>query len=177
MRTGLEKARAFVRALLVGRSAPALSAQQPETSFSQSSAYHKPRRKIKKVYIHCSASDNPAHDDIKVIRQWHLDRGFNDVGYHFFIKNNGEIEPGRDLEKIPAAQKGHNTGSVAICLHGLNKFNGVQFRALEKLCKEIDRAHGGAVTFHGHCEVSAKDCPVFDYKTLLALDYRGKLGV
>ena len=45
-------------------------------------------REVDRVFLHCSASPNPAHDDINVIRDWHLERGWNDVGYHFFIKGN-----------------------------------------------------------------------------------------
>ncbi len=132
----------------------------------------KPKRTIKKVYIHCSASDVPAHDNIETIRKWHLERGFNDVGYHYFITKNGTIEHGRPIQEIPAAQKGNNTGSIAICLSGLNKpkFTQDQFKSLNKLCHQINNAYNRKITFHGHCEVSDKECPVFDYKQVLDLD-------
>lgn len=136
---------------------------------------HQVPRRIDKVYIHCSASDNPLHDDIAIIRGWHLERGFVDVGYHFFIRRNGTVQAGRALEKIPAAQDGHNAGSIAICLHGLekSKFSKEQFRALTALCDEIQEVYP-YVTFHGHCEVSRKTCPVFDYRQVLALDKNGR---
>ena len=31
------------------------------------------------------------------------------------------------------------------------------------------------VTFHGHCEVAAKACPVFPYKAVLGLDAHGEM--
>jgi len=138
----------------------------------------KPDRTVKTVYIHCSASDRPEHDDVSVIRSWHMAKGWNDVGYHFFIKKNGQVQPGRDLEKVPAAQEGHNTGSIAICCHGLEKakFTDQQYAALYNLCHEINEAYEGSVTFHGHCEVSPKSCPVFDYKNILQLDSHGYMG-
>ena len=81
----------------------------------------KPKREVSKVFLHCSASSRPEHGDIEVIRQWHKQRGWSDVGYHYFIPFEGDIQSGRSIEKIPSAQKGHNTGSSASCVHGLKK--------------------------------------------------------
>jgi N-acetylmuramoyl-L-alanine amidase len=128
----------------------------------------KPERAVDKVFIHCSASDNPAHDNVETIRSWHKQRGFNDIGYHFYINKQGVVLKGRAMEKIPAAQAGHNKGSVAICLGGLNHFSQEQFFSLKKLCAEIKKLLPH-VTFHGHCEVSNKTCPNFDYKKILGL--------
>lgn len=132
------------------------------------------KRQINKVYIHCSASDNPNHDNIETITQWHLGRGFNTIGYHFFINKNGDIYKGRDLEKIPASQQGHNTGSLAICLSGLNNFTEKQFTSLQKLCLFVNDNMRN-ITYHGHCEVSNKTCPNFDYKKILNIDEKGFL--
>jgi len=137
----------------------------------------KPKRKVDRVYLHCSASPRPEHGDVSVIREWHKARGWNDIGYHYFIPFDGELQKGRSLEKSPAAQKGNNTKTIAICLHGLHKPNFTlnQFDTLQKLCKQIDIKYLGDVTFHGHCEVSLKTCPVFDYKAVLDLDSIGRL--
>ena len=137
----------------------------------------KPNREVNKVFLHCSASARPAHGDVEVIRQWHKQRGWSDIGYHYFIPFEGDIQVGRNIEKTPSAQKGHNTGSIAICLHGLTKDNFTlnQFESLQKLCKDINDAYGGRITFHGHCEVSSKACPVFDYKVVLGLNSNGNM--
>lgn len=140
-------------------------------------AFEKPERDVERVFLHCSASDRPAHDDVAVMREWHLARGWSDVGYHFFIKKDGEVQDGRGLEVTPAAQAGHNAGTIAICLHGLavENFTGAQYRGLAELCNEIHRAYDGMVTFHGHCEVSSKACPVFPYREVLGLDAHGNM--
>jgi peptidoglycan hydrolase-like protein with peptidoglycan-binding domain len=44
---------------------------------------------------------------------------------------------------------------------------------VRQLCREIDEAYDGQVTFHGHCEVSSKSCPVFAYREVLGLDASG----
>ncbi len=135
--------------------------------------FRKPQRKVNRVFIHCSASDNPDHDDISVIEKWHKERRFAGVGYHYFITKNGDVQIGRELERSPAAQRGHNKGTIAICLHGLKDFTEDQFDALAELCSRIDAAYRHDITFHGHCEVSSKTCPVFDYKFVLDLTDRG----
>lgn len=134
-------------------------------------------RRVDRVFIHCSASDNPAHDDVSVIRSWHVHgNGWADVGYHYFIKKDGTIQAGRPIDKIPAAQAPHNRYTIAICLHGLKKekFTTEQFSSLRALCNSINNTLD--VTFHGHCEVSDKLCPVFDYKTVLGLAGNGRMA-
>ena len=141
--------------------------------------YVRPKRKIDRIFIHCSASDVPEHDNIATIKKWHIARGFNDIGYHFFIHKNGKVSRGRDIEKTPASQKSHNVKTIAICLHGLHKdnFTQAQYDSLKSLCIEIDISHLNKVSFHGHCEVSKKACPVIDYKRILKLDRFGSLGL
>ncbi|GAD00159.1 peptidoglycan recognition protein family protein [Agarivorans albus] len=141
-------------------------------------SFKRPSRSVHSVFLHCSASDNAAHDNVKTMQSWHVKRGFSEIGYHFFISKNGDIHEGRSIEKVPAAQKGHNTGSIAICLHGLDvaKFTEAQFSSLKSLCSQIESSYGEKkIVFRGHCEVSAKTCPVFDYKKVLSLDENGKI--
>lgn len=139
--------------------------------------FQRPERPCFETFLHCSASSYPEHDDITVINQWHLDKGFSGVGYHFFIKFNGELQIGRTLEKQPAAQAGNNTGTIAICLHGLKAedFTQEQFETLKKLCNQINDAYNDSMVFRGHCEVDNRDCPVFNYQKVLNLDEHGKI--
>jgi N-acetylmuramoyl-L-alanine amidase len=140
-------------------------------------AYRAPDRAVHSVFLHCSASDSPAHDSVATMRAWHRERGWSDVGYHFFIRKSGLIEAGRPVSLTPAAQSGHNTGTLAICLHGLeeSRFTPSQFTALRALAARIEAAHGaGRLRWRGHREVSAKACPVFDYRAVLNLDANGR---
>lgn len=140
--------------------------------------FTKPDRQVDRVFLHCSASDRPEHDNVATMRDWHLARGWSDVGYHFFIRKDGTVEDGRSVEITPAAQGGNNTGTIAICLHGLaeENFTADQYRSAIDLCTEISTAYAGMVTIHGHCEVSAKACPVFPYKAVLGLDDHGEMA-
>lgn len=132
------------------------------------------------VFIHCSASDYSEHDSAKVIDNWHRARGFSEIGYHFFIRRDGEIQAGRSLEKMPAAQKGYNLNTVAICVHGLTKdrFKQEQKTALLALCLRLNNLKDNSLIFRGHCEVEkGKTCPVFDYKDWLKLDHHGRMRI
>jgi len=135
-----------------------------------------PKRGVKRVFLHCSASDNPLHDNPNTIESWHLQRGFKQIGYHFYINQRGDISQCRDLETIPAAQEGHNLGTIAICCGGLHDFSVAQMQVLKKLCLKINEAYGGQVTFHGHKEVNPnKTCPVYSYQKLLNLNKKGNI--
>ena len=48
----------------------------------------------------------------------HRHRGFNGVGYHFYIRKNGDIKNTRPLEKPGAHALGYNAHSIGICYEG-----------------------------------------------------------
>lgn len=140
--------------------------------------FTKSKRFVERVFLHCSASDDDHLTGaglVTEIRRWHKKRGWSDVGYHYLIDKAGVVLPGRPLARGPAAQKGHNTGTIAIMVHGLEKFPPNMLEQCRLLCAEINEAYEGRISFHGHCEVSAKSCPVFDYRGLLQLDRFGRM--
>ena len=137
--------------------------------------FEKPERAVDVVFLHCSAASRP-DIDAHEINRWHLDNGWAGIGYHYFMMTDGTLQYGRDIEIVPAAQSGYNTGSIAICLNGLevDDFTDAQLERLLEFCSEIDSAYNG-IRFRGHKEVAAKACPVFDYQKVLALDSDGMM--
>lgn len=132
-------------------------------------------RNIDKIVIHCSDSPQGRGDDVDTIRRWHKERGWSDIGYHYVIIEDGEIQVGRDLERSGAHAKGHNTGSIGICLIGRDSFTEEQFISLaglvlgmmEQFDIELDNVLG-------HYQVSSKTCPNFDiewFKNKYMLNY------
>ena len=144
-----------------------------------STLFRKPNRQVDRIFIHCTATENPSYNNVTRIREDHISRGWSDIGYHFLITKDGTIHEGRNLEQTPAAQRGHNRRSIAIVLAGLrkNKFTTAQYDALKAICIDINKSYSSKVSFHGHCEVASKACPVIDYKTILKLDEFGSLGL
>lgn len=116
-------------------------------------------RKIKYHIIHCSDSN---FGDVKEIRKWHLARGFKDVGYHFIIRQDGEIEMGRAIHEIGAHCKGYNTQSIGTCLIGKNNFTKAQFMALKKVHMMLKVFYKN-IKPKGHSEFNnQKTCPNFN---------------
>lgn len=150
------------------------------SKFPEYSRFIKPKRRVTRVFLHCSAHDGEETDNAATMNRWHKERGWHGIGYHFFIRFDGTIEHGRSITKTPSAQKWHNRGTIAICCHGgqdskPNAVTDAQFESLRRLCADIDEAYGGKITFHGHKEVAARGCPVYDYKSILGLDKNGYL--
>jgi len=126
-------------------------------------------RKISKIIIHCAATIEGMDFDAQDIRQWHLQRGFSDIGYHFVILLNGNIQHGRPVYKKGAHCKGYNKESIGVCyIGGLDKKKKPkdtrtyeQRIELDRLLQELKVDHPTA-TIHGHNEFSSKACPSFD---------------
>ena len=128
---------------------------------------------IKKIIIHCSDSDNPKHDQINVIRQWHKLAGWHDVGYHYFVRKNGEIQMGRPIYLKGAHTLHHNDDSIGICLSGRKAFTENQFKATAILIYDLFEVLGfGAnplwyeYVFPHNVFDKNKTCPNFDIKEL-----------
>jgi N-acetyl-anhydromuramyl-L-alanine amidase AmpD len=69
------------------------------------------------------------------------------------------------LERIPAAQRGYNSGSIAICLSGRKDFQKIQFKNLKRLIKDIEKAQRKKLKIRLHNEVNKdKTCPNFGLK-------------
>ena len=128
-------------------------------------------RKINKIIIHCSATPEGRDVKTETIRQWHLDRGWSDIGYHFVIELDGTVVPGRPLERAGAHVKGLNKNSIGICYVGGTDANMVakdtrntdQVIALRNLVEDLIWEYPES-TIHGHNEFSSKACPSFNVR-------------
>jgi N-acetylmuramoyl-L-alanine amidase len=121
-------------------------------------------RRITHHIIHCSDS---AHGDVATIRDWHKQRGFTDVGYHFIIRPDGEVEIGRHLPEIGAHCAGHNATSIGTCLIGKKTFTEPQFAALRRLHSSLRQLFPNLVAAPHNAFNASKTCPNFDIKAVL----------
>jgi len=146
-------------------------------------------RPINKIVVHCSATKADRNIGEAEITQWHKEKGWSDIGYHFVIRRNGLRENGRPIEIAGAHVAGHNTGSIGICMVGgvgqdgkaECNFTSRQFQALEILLRELLSQFPKAEVL-GHRDLSPdkdgdgtveqsewlKECPTFDAKCFLA---------
>lgn len=71
---------------------------------------------VEYLVVHHSASDK--HVGREDIRTWHLERGWDDIGYHWLVNQQGQLTEGR-AETIPGAHaRGLNFRSLGICCIG-----------------------------------------------------------
>lgn len=140
--------------------------------------------KISNIILHCSASD---YGSVPIIRQWHLQRKWRDIGYHALILNgiivpggdyiaslDGQIQIGRpwdtDDQLSPAEYGAHTLGmnrnSFGICLIGNEVFSEAQKAARDRFVAELCYLWGlKAKDVLGHYETpksGGKTCPNFD---------------
>ena len=81
-------------------------------------------REIKLLVIHCSATRCNVPFTVEQLRQCHLQRGFKDIGYHFYITRNGELHHCRPVSEPGAHVRGFNRHSIGICYEGGLDVNG-----------------------------------------------------
>lgn len=124
-------------------------------------------RLINKITVHCTDSNHPSYG-LEEIRKDHKAKGWKDIGYNYLITKT-QIEIGRDINEIPAATKGHNTGSIAIAMAGRDNFSAGQFRDLKMLIKVLRGLFNiPAESIFNHYELNQhKTCPNFNVHTIL----------
>ena len=124
---------------------------------------------ISEIIVHCTAT--PAGRDLTAadITRYHLNRGFETIGYHFIVRLDGTVEQGRDEAFIGAHCLGHNSRAIGVAyIGGLDREGNPadtrtdrQRVSLRRLIGELSRRYPAA-TIHGHREFAAKACPCFD---------------
>ena len=132
-------------------------------------------RVITLIVVHCSAVKPDQLSSAAQIDSWHRERGFHlGIGYHYVIRRNGEIEPGRPEWMIGAHchVKGHhyNSHSIGICYEGGLDARGqpddtrtaVQKATMRQLLEDLHQRYPRAMIV-GHRDLSHdRDCPCFD---------------
>jgi N-acetyl-anhydromuramyl-L-alanine amidase AmpD len=77
-------------------------------------------RTITLLVIHCSAVRPDQTSSAAQIDTWHRrDRHYKfGIGYHYVVRRDGQIEPGRPEWMVGAHCKNHNAHSIGICYEG-----------------------------------------------------------
>lgn len=139
----------------------------------------KSKRTINEIIVHCTATPEGKDYTVKDVTNWHKERGFSTIGYHYLIYRNGEVVLGRDVDIVGAhAGPKHNTYSIGVCyVGGLENIPGIpvnnlppkdtrtkeQKESFLMLLKKLKELYPKARII-GHRDVSSKPCPSFDAK-------------
>ena len=120
---------------------------------------------------HCSAVRPDQTSSAAQIDTWHRQRGFHlGIGYHYVIRRDGTIEPGRPEWMIGAHCLNHNAHSIGICYEGGYDARGqpddtrtpAQKATMRRLLEELHGRYPKAVIVGHHDLDPTKDCPCFD---------------
>ena len=131
-------------------------------------------RLINEIILHCADTKITQNFSIDDVRRWHIEeRGWSDVGYHFYIRLNGSLELGRPIEKSGAHCKGKNANSIGVCFEGGKMSNGdkwsspmlSQIVSYNRLQEYLFSVYG-QLTVSAHYQYSTKSCPNFNIDIL-----------
>lgn len=140
-------------------------------------------RRIDYIVLHCTATPDGRELPVEALRREHLRRGFSDIGYHFYVRRNGEVVKCRPLSRPGAHVRGYNKYSIGIAYEGGLDAQGraadtrtaAQRSALRQLVADLLRRFRGARVC-GHRDLSpdldgdgvvepcewVKQCPCFE---------------
>lgn len=137
------------------------------------------------VILHTAALDDPynflkKYDSPEKQRDWidqyHKSIGWSGIGYHavcgYDMKGdriaNVRMVQGRPLDKVGAHVKGHNTGTLGICMLNIRKHSGIkEFEdyfpsEVRTIVKEYIKNLPGITKVSGHNDyTNLKECPGF----------------
>jgi len=86
-----------------------------------------------------------SHHTANIMESWHLSKGWEGLGYHLVIHEDGEVWKGRPEHYHGSHARGYNTKSIGICLSG--NFDAKlptdeQVEALRKLLLDLSEKYG-----------------------------------
>jgi N-acetylmuramoyl-L-alanine amidase len=133
------------------------------------------KREIKYIVIHCTATQPEAKiPDIQAYWKDHL--GWNNPGYHFIIKRDGEIVRLQKESAYANGVKGYNLKSIHISYIGGidrkgkpldNRTKAQQAAMFDKIVELTEKYPTAEVLGHRDFPDVAKACPCFDVKEWL----------
>lgn len=129
------------------------------------------RKETNAIFVHCAATKPSQDVGVREIRQWHKEKGWLDIGYHFVIRRDGTVEAGREQSAVGSHVANYNHDSVGVCLVGgiddkgkfAANFTPAQMQSLRSLLVELKVQYPGSV-LRAHHDVAPKACPSFDLK-------------
>lgn len=100
---------------------------------------------------------------VKQIHDYHKNsNGWAGIGYHFYVRTNGEIWSGRPLDYVGAHAYGFNNNSIGICFEGnfeIETMSDAQKEAGKWLVAYILNKYPTIKDIKGHRDLMATACP------------------
>ena len=116
------------------------------------------RSKTDEVILHHAEASSAT---VEQVNQWHLDKGWTGIGYHYYIRKDGSIYRGRPEWAMGAHAVGHNDRSIGICCEGAymtETMPTAQLVSLKELLRDIMGRYG-TMSLKRHRDVNSTNCP------------------
>ena len=122
------------------------------------------------IVIHCTQTPPNMDIDVAKVTEWHTQRGFDTIGYHYLIKRDGTLQTGRDEDVVGAHAVAVNGTSIGVALVGggnvdmgwEDNFLPEQFNTLKQIISKLKEDYD-IKKIIGHYQVEdKKKCPSFD---------------
>ena len=110
------------------------------------------------IILHHAESSSCTVQDI---HSWHKNQGWAGIGYHYFIRKNGEIFKGREDNWVGSHCLNHNQNSLGICFEGAynkEKMGQAQIKAGKELVAYL-KAKYKISKVYKHKDLNSTDCP------------------
>lgn len=132
----------------------------------------RPSGVVRDAIIHCAAVPTGWHVGLSaeavvdIVRGWHKERGFSDIGYHYVIVPSGDYALGRDLELDGAHTFGYNRATLGIMLLETKRIDHVAsfdsyYTTAQRLSLRRLLDRHSIVNVFGHNDYASKLCPGF----------------
>lgn len=99
---------------------------------------------------------------VEQIDAMHKANGWSGIGYHFYVRKNGEVHRGRPESTVGAHVTGHNSHTIGVCAEGNYETEtampAAQQAALRVLVAELRARYPGAAVKR-HSDYMATACP------------------
>lgn len=144
-----------------------------EVSLPHSGGYQRRGVTDELVLHHAEAS----HASVEDINRWHNGRGWNGIGYHYYIRKDGSVYRGRPEWAVGAHAVNHNSRSIGICCEGAymtETMPEAQLDSLLALIRDVQGRYGNRLALKRHKDVGSTDCPGDNFPWAAAQKWKGK---
>lgn len=124
---------------------------------------YSPMKTIDGIVLHHSGVN--VLQSVETIHNYHKNKGWAGIGYHFYVRKDGSVYRGRPENMAGAHCPGVNSISLGICAEGdfeQEIMNDVQKNAIVELIKYIKLRYN-IKWIKGHREILSTDCPGANY--------------
>lgn len=124
---------------------------------------YSPMKTIEGIALHHSGVK--VLQSVETIHNYHKNKGWAGIGYHFYVRKDGSVYRGRPENMAGAHCPGVNSISLGICAEGdfeQEIMNDVQKNAIVELIKDI-KSRYNIKWIKGHREILSTDCPGANY--------------